>query len=110
MDLAATPAYTFEQTETLLKFDEHAAQLQRVLQSTDDGEFARTWRLLHGGQLVDEGSRKDVLRNTLNHFVHHRGQLNCVPAPQGCSVALPVRTYRRRAVVRVFFTVDEQRE
>ena len=76
MDLAATPAYTFEQTETLLKeFDEHAAQLHRVLRSTDDGEFARTWRLLHGGQLLDEGSRKDVLRNTLNHFVHHRGQL-----------------------------------
>lgn len=46
-----------------------------VLRSTDDGEFARTWRLLYGGQLVDEGSRKDVLRNTLNHFVHHRGQL-----------------------------------
>ena len=62
MDLAATPAYTFEQTETLLKeFDEHAAQLHRVLRSTDDGEFARTWRLrvLCAGRSAGSGGQID---------------------------------------------------
>jgi len=51
-------------------------------------DFALTWRLLHGGEVVDTGRRKDVLRNTINHLVHHRAQLtvylrmNEVPLPQ----------------------------
>jgi uncharacterized damage-inducible protein DinB len=44
--------------------------------------------LLYSGEVVGTGRRKDVLRNTINHLVHHRAQLtvylrmNEVPLPQ----------------------------
>jgi uncharacterized damage-inducible protein DinB len=33
------------------------------------------WRLLSGGKVVMESPRHVVLRDTLNHLAHHRGQL-----------------------------------
>ena len=57
------------------QFDAYASQLLDTLRSADDDVFARTWRLKYGDQLLEEAARKDVLRNTINHFVHHRGQL-----------------------------------
>ena len=45
------------------------------------------WNLRYADQVLDTGRRKAVLRNTVNHFVHHRGQLtvylrlNDVPLP-----------------------------
>lgn len=88
LDLAAGPPYSFEPTDVLLElFDKNASHAQRVLQSAADVDFATEWRLLYGGQVVDTGRRKDVLRNTINHFVHHRAQLtvylrmNEIPVP-----------------------------
>jgi uncharacterized damage-inducible protein DinB len=88
LDLAAGPPYSFEPTEALLKlFDENAARAARVLHSAADADFAPEWRLLYGGQVLDTGRRKDVLRNTINHFVHRRAQLtvylrmNEIPVP-----------------------------
>ena len=88
LDLAAGPPYSFESTEVLLTlFDENASRARQVLESATDADFAAEWRLLHGGQVVDTGRRKDVLRNTINHFVHHRAQLtvylrmNEIPVP-----------------------------
>lgn len=88
LDLAAGPPYTFEPTETLLKdFDLHAKAAREALRSAKDDDFALTWSLTYGDQVLDTGRRNDVLRNTINHFVHHRGQLtvylrmNDVPLP-----------------------------
>ena len=76
LDLAAGPAYTFEKTDTLLReFDANVAELRTSLEATTDADLAQTWKLLYGGQVVDSGLREDVLRNTINHFVHHRAQL-----------------------------------
>ena len=76
MDLAAAPAYSFEETQVLLElFDTYSSQLHEVLHVADDDMFARTWHLKYGEQVLDKGLVKDVLRNTINHFVHHRGQL-----------------------------------
>ena len=46
------------------------------LANTND-EFLLTtkWRLLSGGKVVMEAPRHVVLRDTLNHLAHHRGQL-----------------------------------
>ena len=33
------------------------------------------WRLLVSGKVVNESPRHIVLRDTLNHLAHHRGQL-----------------------------------
>ena len=88
LDLAEGPGYSFETTETLLReFDRNVEQLFASLAAANDAEFALTWRLLYGGEVVDAANRKDVLRNTVNHFVHHRAQLtvylrmNDVPVP-----------------------------
>ena len=88
LDLARAPAYTFESTDTLLReFDANASELKTALSAAIEEEFALPWRLLYDGQVLDTGTRKDVLRNTINHFVHHRAQLtvylrmNEIPVP-----------------------------
>ena len=88
LDLAASPPYTFEPTETLLRqFDTNVNEAREVLRGAADDEFELPWSLKYGNEVVDTGRRKDVLRNTINHFVHHRGQLsvylrlNDVPLP-----------------------------
>lgn len=88
LDLAAGPPYTFEPTETLLReFDAHAKETRDALSTAQDDDFALTWSLRYAEQVLDTGRRKDVLRNSINHFVHHRGQLtvylrlNDVPLP-----------------------------
>ena len=88
LDLAASPPYTFESTDTLLlEFDANAERLRKALRTATDDDFALTWSLRYGEEVVDTGARKAVLRNTINHFVHHRGQLtvylrmNEIPVP-----------------------------
>ena len=89
LDLAAGPAYSFETTETLLRdFDANVAGLRATLAAAGDADFAGPWHVRAGDVVYDTAVRKDALRNTINHFVHHRGQLTVylrlldVPIPQ----------------------------
>jgi hypothetical protein len=76
LDLAAGPGYTFEPTDVLLReFDGHVTELRRTLANAPDDAFDGTWSVRAGEQVYDTAGRKDALRNTINHFVHHRGQL-----------------------------------
>jgi uncharacterized damage-inducible protein DinB len=43
--------------------------------TNDDYLYTTNWRLLAGGQVVMDLPRHIVLRDTLNHLSHHRGQL-----------------------------------
>jgi len=56
--------------------DASVAKGRKSLQQTND-EFLMTtsWRLRAGGRVVMEQPRHIVLRDTLNHLAHHRGQL-----------------------------------
>jgi uncharacterized damage-inducible protein DinB len=56
--------------------DQHVKKARESLGNTND-EFLLTtkWRLLSGGKVVMEEPRHVVLRDTLNHLAHHRGQL-----------------------------------
>lgn len=89
LDLAAGPGYSFEPTEVLLRdFDENVAELRRTLSKAKDTDFEGTWNVRAGTDIYDSAERQDALRNTINHFVHHRGQLTVylrlldVPIPQ----------------------------
>ena len=89
LDLAAGPGYSFEQTEVLLReLDENVAELRRTLSKAKDTDFQGTWNVRAGADIYDSAERQDALRNTINHFVHHRGQLTVylrlldVPIPQ----------------------------
>ena len=56
--------------------DAHVQKAREVLSRTTD-EFLMTtnWRLVAGGHVVLNQPRHVVLRDTLNHLAHHRGQL-----------------------------------
>jgi DinB family len=70
---------TYQQPATDARVAVHDANVQKgreALSRTAD-EFLMTtnWRLLAGGQVVLDQPRHVVLRDTLNHLAHHRGQL-----------------------------------
>ena len=54
--------------------------------TTDEFLFTTNWRLLAGGQVVLDQPRHIVLRDTLNHLAHHRGQLTVYLRLTGCTV------------------------
>ena len=56
--------------------DGHVAKARESLAGTNDDFLMTTnWRLLAGGKTVMDLPRHIVLRDTLNHLAHHRGQL-----------------------------------
>lgn len=56
--------------------DTHVAKARESLSKTNDNFLMTTnWRLLVGGKVVSDAPRHVVLRDTLNHLAHHRGQL-----------------------------------
>jgi uncharacterized damage-inducible protein DinB len=56
--------------------DEHVSKARESLRKTTDEYLLNTkWRLKAGGQVVLEQPRHEVLRDTINHLAHHRGQL-----------------------------------
>jgi uncharacterized damage-inducible protein DinB len=63
--------------ETLVSVhDAHVVKGRESLRRTTDDYLLNTkWRLLFGGTVVMEQPRQVVLRDTINHWSHHRGQL-----------------------------------
>lgn len=51
------------------------AEAGKVLRSTTDEHLKTTWKLLAGGAVMSEEPREVVLRDTMMHLAHHRGQL-----------------------------------
>ena len=80
LDLTPPPGKgTYQQppTDKLTEvLDANVAKARETLSRTND-EFLLTtnWRLRAGGQVVMDAPRHVVLRDTLNHLAHHRGQL-----------------------------------
>ena len=63
------------------------AAARAALQRTTDEHLMQPWRLLVSGKTVAEHPRHVMLRDSINHLAHHRGQLtvylrlNDVPVP-----------------------------
>jgi uncharacterized damage-inducible protein DinB len=64
-------------TDALVEtLEKHVTKARESLSKTNDDFLMTTkWRLLAGGKVVMETPRHIVLRDTLNHLAHHRGQL-----------------------------------
>jgi uncharacterized damage-inducible protein DinB len=76
LDLSKYPGYSYEQTETLLKsFDKNVSEARQAIASAKDADFTVTWALKHGDRVIFSMPRGPVVRQTINHLVHHRGQL-----------------------------------
>lgn len=74
---AGSGQYQQPSTDQLVEtLDKHLAKARESLAKTNDNFLMTTkWRLLAGGKVVMEQPRHIVLRDTLNHLAHHRGQL-----------------------------------
>jgi uncharacterized damage-inducible protein DinB len=62
--------------EYLQVFDKAVADARRALAATSDDFLLQTrWRLLVAGNAVLETTRQEMIRDTINHWAHHRGQM-----------------------------------
>jgi len=76
LDLASGGGYTYEKTESLLKaFDKNVGEARRALSAASDAEIMKPWSLKRGELVIFTLPRAAVVRQTINHLVHHRGQL-----------------------------------
>jgi uncharacterized damage-inducible protein DinB len=61
--------------EYLAALDKATTEAKETLKGTNE-EFLQThWKLLAGGEVVADVPRHEMLRDTVNHWVHHRGQM-----------------------------------
>ena len=80
LDLTPPPGqgqYQQPATDALVDtLDKNVSKARESLSKTNDDFITTTkWRLRAGGKVVMEQPRHIVLRDTLNHLAHHRGQL-----------------------------------
>jgi uncharacterized damage-inducible protein DinB len=78
----------FRTTADLVKtLEEGVSAARTALQKTNDDHLMKPWRLLVSGKTVAEQPRHIMMRDSINHLAHHRGQmtvylrLNDVPVP-----------------------------
>jgi uncharacterized damage-inducible protein DinB len=55
--------------------EEGFAGARKALESTTDEHLMKSWRLKARGNVVQEAPRHVMLRDSLMHLAHHRGQL-----------------------------------
>lgn len=73
--------------ELVAAFEEKFAAGMKSLKNADDARFGETWTLRNGEDIYQVSSKLEVVRQTINHMVHHRGQLsvylrlNDIPVP-----------------------------
>jgi uncharacterized damage-inducible protein DinB len=64
-------------TEGLVKFFEKRLQDGLTsLRGANDAKFSERWKLRRGDNIFLETSKLEIVRQTINHMVHHRGQLS----------------------------------
>jgi len=73
--------------ELVQALDKGVAEARQALRKTTDEHLKKPWKLLVSGKVVSEEPREVVLRDTMMHLSHHRGQLtvylrlNEIPVP-----------------------------
>ncbi|MGE0448579.1 MAG: DinB family protein [Vicinamibacterales bacterium] len=77
LDLSSGAPYTFETPAALLdEFDRNVQGARTALDHVSDDDLAESWSLRHGERVLFSAPRRVVVRQTINHLVHHRGQLS----------------------------------
>ena len=76
IDFETYEHFEVKNTAELVKhFDENLAGAKNALQNVSDEIFDEPFHLKNNGQIVFTASKKDQISSTVNHLVHHRGQL-----------------------------------
>lgn len=61
--------------EIVNHFDENVAAAKDALQGVKNGDLDATFELKANGAVVYSGTKRANIESTINHMVHHRGQL-----------------------------------
>lgn len=76
LDFATFENFEPKTTEELVKhFDENLENAKNALKNASDEELSKIFYLKNNSQIVAEGTKLEMLEPTINHLVHHRGQL-----------------------------------
>jgi uncharacterized damage-inducible protein DinB len=76
IDLSGGGGYGFHPTEKLLEnFDRHVRESREAVAQFRDEDYDKPWSLKMRDQVLFTDPRGLVLRQSINHFSHHRGQL-----------------------------------
>ncbi|HEY8174911.1 MAG TPA: DinB family protein [Gemmatimonadaceae bacterium] len=76
LNLAAASGYSNEKTEDLLTmFDKNVKEARAAIAKSKDADYKKNWSLKHGDRVLFTQPRGAVVRQHVNHLVHHRGQL-----------------------------------
>lgn len=76
IDLGAWEKYTLTTTTDLLKyFDANVELAKNVLQNTNDEALEEMFYLRMNGQELMKSTKRESVSQSINHWVHHRGQL-----------------------------------
>src|SRR5688572_15060847 len=76
LDLARAGKYSVEQPAALLAgFDRNVTDARATIAASKDADYQVNWSLKHGDQVFFTMTRKEVIRQTISHLSHHRGQL-----------------------------------
>lgn len=76
IDFATFEHASIDTTVELIKhFDENIQGAKEALRRIPDEVFAEPFELKRNGQLLFRSSKKENVGSSLNHWVHHRGQL-----------------------------------
>ena len=66
--------------------DDAVAEARAALKATTDDHLKKHWKLMLSGNVVSDQPRDLVLRDTLMHLAHHRGQLTVYLRMNGAAV------------------------
>ena len=92
LDVAPADGSKFEQkkldssAEFLEALDKSAETARAAFDNTTDDHLRTSWRLLARGQVVMEAPRYEMIQDTINHWVHHRGQMTVYLRLMGAKV------------------------
>lgn len=88
IELASFEHFKLSTTAGLVAhFDDNIRGAKNALQKVSNEELSKTFNLKTQGQVVLTSSKKDIIWSSINHWVHHRGQLtvymrlNDIPVP-----------------------------
>lgn len=76
IDFATFSHYQPKSTEDLVAhFEKNDAGAKTTLQQVADGDLSEPFYFKRDGQLLMQTTKRESLASTINHLVHHRGQL-----------------------------------
>lgn len=76
IDLVTYSRFELSTTDALLKyFDDNITVAKRTLSKASNKDLDGTFELKVGGKVVMSTTKKESVRQTINHWIHHRGQL-----------------------------------